>query len=206
MLLLPSLGRQGQSVPCNIFARPCVCVCVSVRSINAWVSNSSLNGGSTWRPVQSFSSGPVRSWSPTPCRCQLVSIQSVRESIYSIVYALALRSAGLWSPTLYRVVWIFSIVRSSWRVRCRVLRFSQAWSFTLVTSCTCTSWCMQLCTLPAAVQFLILFCFVSMLVRADWSCDSISSNSVRQIKSNHSAWSPVRHPGESPLFCHAWIC
>ena len=33
---------------------------------------------------------------------------------------------------------------------------------------------------------------VSILDRADWSCDS---NSVR---SNHSAWSPPRHPGEAP--------
>ena len=59
--LLPSLGRQGQSAPCNIIAR--LSVCLSVSSINAWASNSSLNGGSTWCPVQSFSSGPVRSWS-----------------------------------------------------------------------------------------------------------------------------------------------
>ena len=37
LLLLPSLGRQGQSAPCNIIARLCVClsVCLSVRSINA---------------------------------------------------------------------------------------------------------------------------------------------------------------------------
>ena len=31
--LLPSLGRQGQSAPCNIIAR--LCVCLSVSSINA---------------------------------------------------------------------------------------------------------------------------------------------------------------------------
>ena len=35
-------------------------VCLSVRSIIAWVSNSSLNGGSTWYPVQNFSSGRGR--------------------------------------------------------------------------------------------------------------------------------------------------
>ena len=56
--------------PWNIIARLSVCVCVSVRSINAWASNSSLNGGSTHVTSRLnpsgvgriyFSSGPVRS-------------------------------------------------------------------------------------------------------------------------------------------------
>ena len=58
--LLPESGcPSGPSrAPWNIIAR--LCVCLSVRSINAWASNSSLNGGSTWRPSKArASSGPV---------------------------------------------------------------------------------------------------------------------------------------------------
>ena len=153
---------------------------VSVHSISAWVSNSSLNGGCTWRPVRSFSSGQVRSWWPTPC--QLVS-SSCGSPMHSIVYALALRSSiscQLWSPTLAlcRVVWIVC----SLELACQVCWFSAfhttfaSLKLALRTSCRST-W------------------LVSILGRrADRSCDS---NSVR---SNHSAWSPTRHPGKSPLY------
>ena len=115
--LLPESGcPSGPSrAPWNIIARLCVCqcvcvcvcvsVCLSVRSINAWASNSSLNGDSTWRPSKArvspgpvqwrsptpcqllhaswlyFSSGPVPGlscpWSPTPCRCSRVRVRRV---------------------------------------------------------------------------------------------------------------------------------
>ena len=41
-----------------------------------------------------------------------------RQCASPFIDALALRSAGLWSPTLCRVVWIVSIVRSSSCVKC----------------------------------------------------------------------------------------
>ena len=81
--LLPSLGRQGQSAPCNIIAH--LCVCLSVRSINAWVANRSLNGGSTWRPVQSFSSGPGR---PLPASLFRFTVRA-RELVHSLHCLLA---------------------------------------------------------------------------------------------------------------------
>ena len=173
-----------------------MCVRVSVRSINAWVSNSSLNGGSTWRPVQSFSSGPVRSchsWSPTPC--QLVSIQSVRETIHSIVYVLALRSSiscQLWSPTLCRVVWIVFDFRSIWRVSVYMSGLALFTSLKL-----CARYIMYVYMPRMQLAGSLPQCrLVSILDRADWSCDS---NSVRQINHSAHAWSPARHPGESPL-------
>ena len=111
--LLPSLSRQGQSAPCNIIAR------LSVSSINAWASNSSLNGGSTWRPVQSFSSGPVRDPVVVATPCQLVSIQSVREYPFTPLFTRSRSdhrsAASCGRPralALCRVVWILLFARA----------------------------------------------------------------------------------------------
>ena len=168
---------RGQSAPCNIIAR--LSVCLSVRSINAWVSNSSLNGGSTWRPVRSFSSGHGR---PLPASWVQFSSQ---------VYALALRSAGLWSPTLCRVVWIFSIVRSSWRVKC--VEFSTFHKLEALRSLHHVHVHPGVCSFAGSLPQCRL---VSILDRADWSCDS---NSVRQIKPFCLKPSEAP-PGESSLF------
>ena len=112
-----------------------------------------------------------------------VSIQSVRESIHSIQ---SLRARAPIIDQLPVVVAHSSSVPGLWIVlfaRARVSSvhacvglalFMQVWSFALRTSCRST-W------------------LVSILGRADQSCDS---NSVR---SNHSAWSPARHPGKTPL-------
>ena len=106
------IAESGPSGPVGSLQHYCASVCLSVSSINAWASNSSLNGGSTWCPVQSFLSGPVRSWSPTPCQ-----LESCGSPFTPIVYALALRSSiscQLWSPTLAlcRVVWIVLFARA----------------------------------------------------------------------------------------------
>ena len=132
--------------------------------------NSSLNGGSTWRPVQSFSPGPVLSSSPTPC--QLVPIQSVARSGYLLTPLFTRsRSDHRSAASCGGPLWLCARVpgrlnrfaRSRSRVKCVGLAlFMQAWSFALRTSCTSRS----LVDLHAWL--------VSILGPADRSCDSNS--------------------------------
>ena len=161
-----------------------VCVCVCVRSINAWVSNSSLNGGCTWRPVRSFSSGRSGRGRPLPASWP----DSVRADRGSPIHFIVLRARAPIIDQLPVVVAHSSSVPGrlnrfvcwSSRVKCvglaLFMQLLQAWSFALRTSCRST-W------------------LVSILGRrADRSCS---------VRSNHSAWSPARQPGESPLlFVH----
>ena len=120
---------RGQSAPCNIIAH--LSVCGSVRSINAWVSNSSLNRGSTWRPVQSFLSGPVRSWSPTPC--QLVSIVRAR------VLCLRARAPISWVVVAHSVPrsfeWFRLFVRARESSVSGLALVMKAWTLLLLKLC-----------------------------------------------------------------------
>ena len=72
-LSCPSLGGSPVGLLATLLS-VCVSVCLSVRSINAWGSNCSLNRLSTGRREwDGFTSRPVLSgpWSPTPCRLVL---------------------------------------------------------------------------------------------------------------------------------------
>ena len=117
----------------------------------------------------------VRSCSVVVAHSLPAGFDSVRAWVHSLhcLLALALISLVVVAHSVPGGLNLFDCSLELASQVCRVLRFSQAWSFALVTSCTCTSWCMQLAgSLPQCR-------LVSILDRADWSCDS---NSVRQIK------------------------
>ena len=103
-------AESGPSGPVGSLQHYCASVCLSVSSINAWASNSSLNGGSTWRPVLSSRGRPLPA----------SRIQSVRESIH-VFTPLFTRSrsnhryrsaASCGRLALCRVVWIVLFARA----------------------------------------------------------------------------------------------